>query len=221
MFVIPARFGVQLGAAAGYGWEWLKWVAFAAMVADHVSVFFLAGEFNALRVVGLVAFPVFCLTFGAGLARTREPFRVADRLLLPTVVAQAAWVAFIGVEHVNMLGVFMGCALVVGLHREHPGFGLVGLVALLVLSPVAEGGAFTPLLVLAGFVLGTTGRAWPALLVGALFALGTPVPLVAFGAVLLVLMPQPALRVPRVPGLLLWGYPLHLVALGFLRLGLA
>jgi len=199
-----------------YRWEWLKWVAFVAMVCDHLAVFLLL-EYGWLRHVGAFAFPVFCLTVGFGLALTSKPENVAARLVVPSVVAQLAWFAFLGVSHVNVLGVFMLCASVLALYRRHSMAGITAGVLLLLLSGFLEGGPFGVLFVGAGYAFVRSGDRWPALALGAAYSLVVASPLVAAFAVLLPLLPIPSLRVPRVRGLLLWGYPVHLVALGFAR----
>jgi len=199
-----------------YGWEWLKWLAFAAMVADHLAVFFLGGALGPLRVVGLIAFPIFCLTFGFGLVQSFDTGRIAWRLLMPACIAQAAWDAFHPVPHLNVLFVLLACAFVVALYRERAWWGYAAAAVVVCASPWLEGGPFGLLLVAGGYLAGSPQAVrWPALVAGAAFALVTAVPLVAFAAVLVTLMPQPAIHVPRVRGLLLWGYPAHLLLLGF------
>jgi hypothetical protein len=191
--------------------EVVKWIAFAAMVVDHVGVALLDRSVAWLHLVGGFAFPVFCFCYGLGLARTSDPLQVASRLIVPGALAQAAWFWIEPSHPVNVLGMFGLCAVAVRL----PWFAAVvlGLAAV-----VGEGGLFLPLLVAAGFAAARWGSRVPLVVSGVAWAVlaHSPGALVATAAV--ARWPERwAVAVPRVPGLLAWGYAAHLALLAALK----
>ncbi len=65
----------------------LKIIAVLTMVVDHVGVIFFPSE-TFLRVIGRIAFPLFCWGIVIGLERTRDWRRYALRLLVLAAVTQ-------------------------------------------------------------------------------------------------------------------------------------
>jgi hypothetical protein len=197
------RVGLELHDLARL--ELLKWLAFLAMIVDHVGIAAFHRSVPELHVIGQFAFPVFCLAFGLGLAQSSNPDRVAARLVLPALVAQLAWVVIEPPHGLNVLGMFALCA--VALDR----LWLVPLV-LAVSLVVGEGGPFLPVLVLAGVLASRLAMAAPIVGAGLAWATLIGSPVAAISALAVAFWPAGAL-VPRVPGLLAWGYALHLAAL--------
>jgi len=190
-----------------------KWIAFVAMVCDHVAVFLVGPEYGVLRLIGLVAFPIFCLTFGFGLVSTINLREVSLRLLWPGVIAEAIWVFGTGRFDLNVLLVFALAAVAFDYYRTGHGLGFAFL--LLLASPFLEGGVFGLAFIASG-VLVMRGRYWPAIVVGLCYSLLTPSPLIVIATVLVVLSPQPSFGLPRIRGLLMWGYPAHLALLALI-----
>lgn len=65
----------------------LQLVAFVTMVVDHVGVVFFPGV-TIFRVIGRIAFPLFCWGIATGAERTRNFNRYALRLLILGIVTQ-------------------------------------------------------------------------------------------------------------------------------------
>ncbi len=65
----------------------LKLVAIITMIVDHVGVIFFPGE-RWLRMIGRIAFPLFCWGIVIGAERTRNIWKYALRLLILAVVSQ-------------------------------------------------------------------------------------------------------------------------------------
>jgi hypothetical protein len=196
--------------------ELVKWVAFAAMIFDHVDLW-LFGRALGFHVIGQFAFPAFALCFGLGLARADDRIGVALRLLVPASIAQAMWVIG-GFDHpANVLFVFALCALASLSWPQRFGAPLAWTAAVLLAGALGEGGAFGVIMACAGFYAARS-RDWrPVLGAGVLWLALAPSwgALAAFAAV--VLLP-PRVVIPRVRGLLAWGYPLHLALLAALAL---
>ena len=213
------------GLRVGYGpWlaasdvgrlEALKWLAFAAMVIDHAALAWPGSVPIEARLIGRFAFPVFCLTFGLGLAQSSSPGQVAARLLLPGVLAQVAWV-FVQTSHpVNMLLVFAACAAAVQLYRSPRWWWTAGFL----LGPVCvfgEGMVFSVALVFAGMAAGAHRTVWPILLSGLAWWFVAPSIGVVVAVVAVAVWSSEWPRVPRIRGLLAWGYALHLLGFGAL-----
>lgn len=192
--------------------ELVKWLAFGAMVVDHIDLAVFGRSVPWMHLVGGFAFPAFALCLGFGLACTRDPLAVGSRLVLPAVLAQVAWF-FVEPDHPpNVLAMFALCA-----------FGLASPLAATAVVPVAwwlgEGGIFLPLLVAGGYLSAREGWAVPAVVSCALWAVlaGSPGALVA----LVVFLFAPSVRLPRVRGLLAWGYAGHLALLAALKAALS
>ena len=66
-------------------------VAMVSMVVDHVGVVFYPGEM-CWRIVGRLAFPIYAVLVGIGLAKTRDVSLYARRLvLLALFCTSASW----------------------------------------------------------------------------------------------------------------------------------
>jgi len=193
--------------------EVVKAVAFVAMLADHFDLWLFGRQFG-LDAVGRFAFPAFALCVGLGLSHSRTPERVALRLLLPAVIAQGVWWSG-GFQHpANVLFVFGLCALAAkGLPCRY-GKGIAWSFVIVACGFVGEGGAFGALMACAGFYAARRRDWLPVLAVAVVWCALSPswAALLAFVTVSCF----PANRVvPRVRGLLAWGYPLHLALLAF------
>ncbi len=80
-----AQNGISAGLNSDTGL--IKLVAMVTMLIDHVGAIFFPGV-NELRIIGRIAFPLFCWGIASGSVRTRSLPRYALRLLLGGLVAQ-------------------------------------------------------------------------------------------------------------------------------------
>lgn len=70
----------------GLSQEWLKVIACITMLMDHLGATFYPGM--GLRVVGRIAFPIFCFLLVEGVHHTGSPFRYGVRLTLAMVLSE-------------------------------------------------------------------------------------------------------------------------------------
>ena len=200
--------------------EWIKWLAFGAMLCDHVDLVLFDRQLTWLHSIGRFAFPAFAIAFGIGLARSRDPGEVGWRLFPPAVVAGFAWVVLTMPPYLNVLFVFALCAFALDAWRSNRLYGALLWLAVLLAGGygLLEAQFMGPLLVAAGVALGAVGW-WPAVLAagGLAAALAPSVGLVA-GVLAPLAYRAPLPAFPRVPGLLAWCYALHLWVLAGLRL---
>lgn len=188
--------------------EGLKWVAFVAMVLDHVSLIFGAHD-GVLYQVGRVAFPLFAISFGVGLAASSSQRRVLLRLLLPGLLAEIAWRASGHYPGVNVLLSFCLVGIACALFERSWTLGL-GLLLIPAALPGFESGFLVPLLVGSSYFAARfrSPAAFVVVLVSSALVLGT------VGAALasLLLLLCPAVRLPRFRHFA-WAYAAHLVVL--------
>lgn len=218
--------------------ELVKWLAVVAMLVDHVDLILLDRSVPWMHEVGRFAMPAFATAFGLGIGRSRDPLRIAVRLVPWALAAQIGWFAatFVMADRgaslpaLNVLGVFSIAALVVGCVKAREWLPLPIAVCAILLMAVAvadgsEGGASVFLVVFAAALIGSTGTTSLA----GLFVL--PLGFLAFGWVYLGRELGAAVGfaaaawgwgrtapVPRAPWALLAVYAGHLFALVGVRL---
>ena len=214
--------------------EWLKWIAVAAMLLDHVNWFLFAGggspqhgTYPWMNDVGRLAFPLFALVFSINLARVLDSpdrnaraARMFVRLFVAGVVAQLAyWVLRGYFWPLNVLATF-AVAAAVALLWQGPSTSLVRRAA--AVGVFVVGGLLVEYWWIGvGLILaGTLVRRGP-LLLSALPFLALLIPLCllngnayALGALALAAaLAGTRWAPPRVPGLLHVVYAGHLWAL--------
>lgn len=109
--------------------EWLKGIACAAMLIDHIGAVFVQGY--TLRIIGRLAFPVFCFLLAEGAERTRNPGKYALRLALGAIVSEIPYdLLFYGGfdwAHQNVMLTLLIGLLTIRAMRRWPRFALVPL----------------------------------------------------------------------------------------------
>lgn len=71
----------------GLSQEWLKVIACVTMLMDHIGAAFFPWALW-WRIVGRIAFPIYCFLLAEGLARTRDVKRYGIRLAVGAVLAE-------------------------------------------------------------------------------------------------------------------------------------
>jgi len=67
--------------------EALKLTACIAMLIDHIGAYLLP-QYTLLRIIGRIAFPIYCFLLAEGVSHTKNPLSYALRLLLCAVLAE-------------------------------------------------------------------------------------------------------------------------------------
>lgn len=103
----------------GMSQETLKLIACAAMLIDHIG-FFVPGY--GMRLIGRIAFPIYCFLLVEGACYTRSPRRYALRLLIGAVLAEVPFdLLFFGrmtFDHQNvMLTLLFGFVMIQCMNR--------------------------------------------------------------------------------------------------------
>lgn len=73
----------------GLSQEWLKVIACITMLLDHLGAYFSGGY--ELRIIGRLAFPIYCFLLAEGMKHTRNPKRYGIRLLIGAVISEIAY----------------------------------------------------------------------------------------------------------------------------------
>ena len=183
----------------GLSQEGLKGIACLTMLLDHIGAVFVPGYYTyyILRIIGRIAFPIYCFLLAEGVHYTRNPGKYALRLALGAVASEIPFdLAFYGGLTVAHQSVMLTLLL---------GFG--ALMAWKKL-PIWVGIPVTALLALAAEGLNTDYGAWGVVLIVAFWVLrGRP----RWQLVLmltLILLAMDSIGVP-----FLWGIPIELFAL--------
>ena len=71
----------------GLSQEGLKLIACITMLADHIGIVFLP-EYIGFRLVGRMAFPIFCFLLVQGVQYTRNPVRYCGRLVISMLISE-------------------------------------------------------------------------------------------------------------------------------------
>lgn len=70
----------------GISQEWLKLIACITMLIDHIGAAFLPGY--GFRIIGRLAFPIYCFLLVEGFAHTRDVKRYGGRLLVGALLSE-------------------------------------------------------------------------------------------------------------------------------------
>lgn len=71
----------------GLSQEWLKGIACITMLIDHIGAVFFP-QYRWLRVIGRLAFPIYCFLLAEGVAHTKSPVRYGLRLVVGAVLSE-------------------------------------------------------------------------------------------------------------------------------------
>ena len=111
----------------------LQLVAIITMLVDHTGIVFFPGQIW-LRVVGRIAFPLFCYNIVRGVDYTKNPLRYALRLLLFAIISQYPYMLALSHEIYELNVVFtllLGMLSIWGIkERKHYSHILVPLICL-------------------------------------------------------------------------------------------
>jgi len=87
------------------GREILKWVAIVSMTIDHIGAS-LYPQYEVLRLIGRLSFPLFCYLLVLGLENTRNVGNYFVRLFLFALVSQVPFYLAFGIEPFESFNVF-------------------------------------------------------------------------------------------------------------------
>ena len=223
--------------------NFLKLVAAAAMLVDHVGALLFPG-LPALRWIGRVSFPLFCYCMAVGLCRTRNFPRYLGRMGVFALLSQPCWALALYPRDPwenlwSSLNIFFtlfftllsargwlcrrwewalaGLAALLVLPCDYHAWGLL-LVLLFLLCrqrPALGAAAYTLIYLLSALVGRQPGENFTFPLAGR--AVGYEI----FALAALPLLLLPGRLHPKVGKWFFYGfYPLHLLAIGFIRLAL-
>lgn len=103
----------------GLSQEGLKLIACSTMLTDHIGAVFFP-QFQGLRILGRLSFPIYCFLLAEGIHHTRNPVKYGLRLLLVAVLAELPYdllfygeltLAHNSVMVTLLLGFLAGCTI--------------------------------------------------------------------------------------------------------------
>ncbi|MEE4127591.1 TraX family protein [Pseudomonas viridiflava] len=129
----------------------IKWIALFTMIIDH-TWFVLPNEIqenlSSMRIIGRLAYPLFCLAIAANVVR--QPIscpvglKYLSGILLFAILSQWPYSRYFDNGHLNILFVIaLGLVIAQAMHHRTPGLILCGILALLItiaLRPVLSYG---------------------------------------------------------------------------------
>lgn len=129
----------------GLSQEWLKGIACLTMLIDHVGAVFF-WQYRLLRVIGRLAFPIYCFLLAEGVAHTHSPVRYGLRLAVGAVLSE----------------IFFDYLFYGGLTMQHQSVMITLLLGFLMALWMKKGGRVLPLLLcfVAAELLGTDYGGW-------------------------------------------------------------
>ncbi len=116
----------------------LKWLALIFMIIDHVGVRF-CGNMLEMRILGRIAFPLYCWCIVVGACHTRSMPRYALRLLIAAVISQPLYM--LGMHHAWRNGnvfftLLLGLMGIWGMRENRSGSRLWAPAAVLLMTSV-------------------------------------------------------------------------------------
>ena len=90
----------------------LEWIAMVTMLIDHLGVSFFP-DVPFLRMIGRIAFPLYCFFIVLGLTRTRNQKRYLQRLLIIALISQIPYNLVFPTLRLNVVfGLLAGAMLI-------------------------------------------------------------------------------------------------------------
>ena len=210
-------------------WEFAKWLALLCMLANHVALALLPPWHDLGSLIGRVSLPVFALLIVLRLRIDTEAraLRYLKRLAIWGLIAQPVyqWLLYDGSPgRLNVLfTLMMGVGLIYLAQVATLRLALLAAGLVMLGTFWLDGGAWMPLAQLAAWLLlsRSPSRPWPAMLLMSAMAAAMNIHpeygpwhvLIAALAIPLTVFLSPRLsaRLPRMPGLMFYGfYPAHL-----------
>ncbi|MFB0503842.1 MAG: TraX family protein [Candidatus Bathyarchaeia archaeon] len=112
------------------GREILKWIAIATMTIDHIGAIFYS-DYTLLRIIGRLAFPIFCYLIILGMKSTRNLKNYCIRLFLFALISQVPFYLAFGLTpfvHLNIFFTLSSGVLLIHFFKKNP---LVSLLVVL------------------------------------------------------------------------------------------
>ncbi len=213
-------------------WEFAKWLALLAMLANHVALAMPSPWYEAGILIGRISMPIFALIIAYRLTANTEAraVRYLKKLLIWGLIAQPMYSLLLYDNGIGRLNALFTLAIGVCLIylAQVVNFRLAAILAGLVIigSPWLDGGAWMPIAQLCGWYWLTRhpDRVWPSAALMAVMAAAMNIHpemsylhcLVAFMAIpLAILAPaQFSSKLPRMPGVVFYSfYPTHLAVI--------
>ena len=119
----------------------LKWIAIVSMLIDHMGAI-LFPQYIEMRIVGRLAFPIYCFLLAEGAVHTSNIRRYEIRLLafacLSDIPFDLAFFGGVTLDHQNVFFTLLLGVLVIEQFQKHEGKWLYGAVAFVLASVLAE-----------------------------------------------------------------------------------
>ena len=205
--------------------EMLKIIACLAMVIDHIGVVLL--PWIGFRIIGRVAFPLYCFLLCQGAEHCRSPFRYGVRLALCALLAEIPYdlLFYGGIDwtHCNtMVTLLLSLPVAVAIKREAKIWLPLGIISVLVAELIgADYGGFGILMVM---LFALPAKSETRLLTMALLCLATGEVIQLFALLSFVPIVLYSGRKATNSTVLQWGfylfYPAHMMILWELKIGL-
>lgn len=213
--------------------EVVQWVAFIAMIVDHIGYIFSPDDLW-LRMIGRVAFPMFSLVFAWRLAHIldKNPHHslmpMICKLFVSGVMAQLAWINLQLASTYNVMFLFLSCVITILLiDEDKPIFELPthirllsACVFLLSVGMHLDYGYFGIFLVLGSYAFFKWGSIEGLILaMGSYFILNQSafVKGTFLAAILVVVIFNLRFKInKKIPNFFYWAYPSHLILLALL-----
>ncbi|MEW4371582.1 TraX family protein [Paenibacillus kandeliae] len=116
----------------------LQWLAMITMLIDHLGYAFFPDE-RYLRVIGRLAFPIYCYFIVVGYSYTRNKGTYASRLLTIAVLAQFPFMFAFNIQNLNVVFTLLfGLLLIIAIDRIPKRYVALSILLALVVAWIAE-----------------------------------------------------------------------------------
>ena len=98
----------------------LEWIAMVTMLIDHLGVSFFP-DVPFLRMIGRIAFPLYCFFIVLGLTRTRNQKRYLQRLLIIALISQIPYNLVFPTLRLNVVFGLLAGAMLIYIYEKYNG----------------------------------------------------------------------------------------------------